>query len=411
MQCLFGTQAYNGDYHFTSFTDLILRVYLEQTGFEVIALVSKDEWLFDCSAKKIKDISLDLNSQLLQIRDLGEFIRIAYNKLLEREPDIDGYIYYKKNLESQNLNREQFLEAIYSSQEYSTKKNGTNYNYQPVEKLCEYSKAVARLEEENTYKVVRGNIDNTSSDAVSKILQSATEVGMEINNYTLDISDYESYFEEAEYILRYPNYYVGNIKEKSLEHYISINLLNINENDVFIDIASEHSPVPEIYSRLKGCRTYSQDIMYPDGVIDNRIGGDACAMPLPSEFASKASLTCSIEHFEGDADTKLFRELFRVLKVGGKVVVVPFYLFTEEATQTDPTVSVPVQVAFDEGCTIYCAEGWGNRHGRFYSPASFIRRIVLPMKGKFNFEFFYLQNAVKVDSSIYARFAFVGTKL
>lgn len=125
MQCLFGTQAYNGDYHFTSFTDLILRTYLEQTGFEVILLISKDEWLFDCSAKKIKDtfkdIFLEVQSQLLKIRNLDEFVRTTYIKFLEREADIDGYIYYKKMLENQVLTREQFLEAIYSSQEYKNK--------------------------------------------------------------------------------------------------------------------------------------------------------------------------------------------------------------------------------------------------------------------------------------------------
>lgn len=121
MQCLFGTQAYNGDYHFTSFTDLILRSYLEQTGFEVISVISKDEWLFDCCAKKVKNISLDLQSRLLKIGDSGEFVRISYIELLGREADIEGYIYYHKMLENNELTREQFLESICSSEEYMKK--------------------------------------------------------------------------------------------------------------------------------------------------------------------------------------------------------------------------------------------------------------------------------------------------
>src|SRR5690606_27137344 len=117
--------------------------------------------------------------------------------------------------------------------------------------------------------------------------------------------------------------YLGNRPEKTLEHYIALTLLDVNADDVFVDIASEHSPVPEIYERLTGAKSYSQDIMYPDGIEGNRIGGDACAMPVADGFASKAALTCSLEHFEGDADTRLFHEMHRVLRPGGKICITP----------------------------------------------------------------------------------------
>jgi ubiquinone/menaquinone biosynthesis C-methylase UbiE len=151
--------------------------------------------------------------------------------------------------------------------------------------------------------------------------------------------------------------------------------------------------------------------MYPGGINGGQIGGDACSMPVPDGFASKASLTCSLEHFEADADTRLFCELSRVLKPGGAVCVVPFYLFVEPVTQTDPTVSIASNVSFDIGTTIYCAEGWGNRHGRFYSPGSFVQRVADAVKETFRFDYFYLKNASDVDASIYARFAFLATRL
>jgi SAM-dependent methyltransferase len=134
-------------------------------------------------------------------------------------------------------------------------------------------------------------------------------------------------------------------------------------------------------------------------------------MPVPDGFASKACLTCSLQHFEGDADTRLFVELARVLRPGGAVCIVPFYVNTEAVTLTDPVVSVGVNVPFESGAPIHCVEGWGNRHGRFYSPESFARRIAGPLRDRFRFDFLCLTDAAAIDPTVYARFAFVATRL
>ncbi len=254
-------------------------------------------------------------------------------------------------------------------------------------------------------------IDISSPEKAQHIIELGQQAGIEFVDYAIDLAGYRQYYQQADYQGRYSEYYVGNQVEKSLEHYIALTLLDLGPTDVFIDLASEHSPIPEIYGRLTGATTYSQDIMYPPGINGNQIGGDACAMPVPDGFASKATLTCSLEHFERDADTRLFVELARVLKPGGKVCIIPFYVYDRAAVQTDPSVSVPARVVFDPEATIYCAEGWGNRHGRFYSPKTFVQRILQPVQHQFKFEFYYLKNAVSVDASVYARFAFTATRL
>ncbi len=63
------------------------------------------------------------------------------------------------------------------------------------------------------------------------------------------------------------------------------------------------------------------------------------------------------ERCEDDRDTALFQELTRVLKVGGKVVVIPLYMCSTPGAFTDPRWSVPANVAFDEGATISGATG------------------------------------------------------
>ncbi len=285
----------------------------------------------------------------------------------------------------------------------------SNYVYQPDVKRMSYGEAVVAL---SRHHPVRGHaIDNLSEEPMRRVAALAAERDMELQPLRLDAAAYRDYYAKALYDEKYPDYYRGNRPEKTLEHHIALSLLEIGADDVFVDIASEHSPVPEIYERLTGAKSFSQDIMYPDGIDGNRIGGDACAMPVADGFASKAALTCSLEHFEGDADTRLFHEMHRVLRPGGKICITPFYLHHEEGTQTDPTLSVPAGVTFDETAVIYCAEGWNNRHGRFYTPGSFADRISSPMKGKFTFAFYRVENAKEIDPSTYVRYAFVATRI
>lgn len=52
IQCCFGTQAYQGDFHLSGFTHALLRNYLESAGFSIVSMRSKDVWLIDAVAKK-----------------------------------------------------------------------------------------------------------------------------------------------------------------------------------------------------------------------------------------------------------------------------------------------------------------------------------------------------------------------
>lgn len=226
----------------------------------------------------------------------------------------------------------------------------------------------------------------------------------------LDVDECHRYCLEAGYRSRYPEYYSWNFPEKSMEHFVAMKLLQPAREDIFLDLASEDSPVCEIWSRLYGTNAYSQDIMYEKGVHGHRIGSDACAMPLPDGFASKALLACSLEHFEGDADARLFTELHRVLQPGGKLCVVPFYLASVAFTMTDPTISAINDVSFDQGALLYCSKGWGNRHGRHYSPETFAARIAAHTREMFDFKLYHLSNAKDIDSSCYGRFALLALR-
>ena len=146
------------------------------------------------------------------------------------------------------------------------------YVYQPAAATMTFSDAVRALTARG-YTTVPGPVDMTSPQTVNRIRQVARDSGIVFAGHAIDPERFQQYVAEAGYRAQYAEYYRGNQVEKSLEHFVALELLQVARGDVFIDIASEHSPFAEIVARLKGATTFSQDIMYPEGVVGNRIGG------------------------------------------------------------------------------------------------------------------------------------------
>jgi hypothetical protein len=225
-----------------------------------------------------------------------------------------------------------------------------------------------------------------------------------VTDWSLDPAEYRKFFAQAGYRERHAAYYPTNIHEKSLEHFIAQKLLGLSESDTYVDVASEHSPVPEIYGRLYGCSTYAQDLSYPPGLHGTRIGGSAAAMPVTAGFATKMALHCSFEHFEGTADAGFVRECARVLAPGGVAVVVPLYLNDVYAVQTNPVTSLLSPVPFEEDAIVCCDRKWKNRHARFYD-ARHLHKLLADNAAGLTCSVFRILNPDAVHPSCYAWFA------
>jgi predicted O-methyltransferase YrrM len=267
-------------------------------------------------------------------------------------------------------------------------------NRHSLEFLAAYSK-IREPKEDHNVLFAEGVLDD--------IVLRLNKLGVQVAEWSIDVPDYRRYFDAAGYRQFFKNYYTFNLHEKSLEHYIAAKLLRLDERDVYIDIASEHSPAPDIYHRLFGAKTYRQDLAYPKGLHDRQIGGDAAHMPVPDHFASAMALHCSFEHFEGKSDIGFTREIVRVLRPGGRVCIVPLYLLDEYAVQTDPCIALNAQVDFDEDAVVYCTEGWRNRHARFYDPEHLVSRVIKHLSGC-TVKILHVTNAAEVDPSCYVHF-------
>jgi hypothetical protein len=213
------------------------------------------------------------------------------------------------------------------------------------------------------------------SISAPRIFRDLKKSGFLLENYLINIKGYHEYIGRSRYAERFPGYFPDNVSQKSLEHYLAAKLLDVNEKDIYIDIASEGSPAPFLYRELFGAKTFRQDLIYAPGFNGDQIGGDAARMEIPDEFATKMALHCSFEHFEGNSDIGFIHEAYRILKPGGSVCIVPLYLADEYCIVTDPVTAAIQNTEFEDSAMVCCVKGHNAPFGRFYDPANLKSRI------------------------------------
>jgi len=113
LQCLYGTQAYNGDFHYTGFTDILLEKMLNDAGFSIEKIETRDEWLFKVLARKVADRQVD---SIFFLSD-EEFVRAIYSRFLGRKADQDGFGCYLGIIKS-GIVREAVVDSIKKSDEH-----------------------------------------------------------------------------------------------------------------------------------------------------------------------------------------------------------------------------------------------------------------------------------------------------
>jgi ubiquinone/menaquinone biosynthesis C-methylase UbiE len=249
-----------------------------------------------------------------------------------------------------------------------------------------------------------------------EIIKQLHEFGIKHSAYRIDLAGFNKYLSAAQYPL---SYYGGrNLKaeriEKSLEHFASLILLNLNKESVVVDAGAGTSPFYKIAAELSGSKkVYRQDKQFASGLNGYTIGGSASKFPLPDASVDAISLHCSLEHFENKEDVNFFVEAQRVLKPGGKCVILPFYLSSRYTVHLDPVknflnFSTP-NVRYDSNAQIrYCDSR--QRFSRHYDVKTFKERILNQLK-KVELEIFFVENFKEVHHDCYLRFIAVFTKI
>lgn len=265
--------------------------------------------------------------------------------------------------------------------------------------------------------VATGELSDYQNCAESVWEQLRLLPNLETNEWQIDPLKYRDYVNAA-HCAELDHYYRGGASgnslhraEKLLQHYISMGLLCIDKRDVFIDVASNTSPIRHIVKRLYGASCYSLDLSYPPGVHGELIGADAGAMPLESGSVSKMSLHCSFEHFACGADTRFVRECARVLRPGGRVCIVPLYVLPNYCILVDPTLEMDISIRDTEGAKVVYVRGYHVDYGRFYNPEAFKQRILSAAEG-LRTTVYRVRGLEKLQGeNVYSHFALVLEKL
>ena len=114
IQCMYGTQGYDGDFHLNGFTEVTLRHHLTEAGFSVTSLKIVDDWMFEVHAQKVQHVVPD---PMLRLPTDKEFLHAIYKSFFQRSVDPDGESYYLKVMAG-GIVREAVLEALKNSEEY-----------------------------------------------------------------------------------------------------------------------------------------------------------------------------------------------------------------------------------------------------------------------------------------------------
>ncbi len=203
----------------------------------------------------------------------------------------------------------------------------------------------------------------------------------------IDVADHATQFlawrHLGEYDGEYRNY-AGDLHhcllEKALEHYLSVVLARPAQGMTAIDIGSCRSVVPSILRRVYGVTCYEQDLTYPPGVNGMQIGSSAESIPLESGSVDFMTLHCTFEHFEGSVDTGFVKECARLLRPGGRTIILPLYLNESHCNVTGLTdAQEQATIGWDPQAQHFCEiPEWHNRFGRHYSPSALQGRVLGP---------------------------------
>ena len=176
---------------------------------------------------------------------------------------------------------------------------------------------------------------NPDIDELSSIERDLLALGVPVESYEPDPDQFQFFLQKQ----WFPTYYHGGHEggvwdEKLLEHWISSELLGLHEfgpADIYVDVAAASSPWARILRDRLGINAFAIDL----GPIPDEYSGcecyrqeDATRTSFQNGSVRGISLHCAYEMFMKDDDIRLIAEISRILRPGGRAVILPIYMHT-----------------------------------------------------------------------------------
>ncbi|QSV66672.1 MAG: class I SAM-dependent methyltransferase [Aphanizomenon flos-aquae DEX188] len=258
---------------------------------------------------------------------------------------------------------------------------------------------------------------NPSSEELQQIENDLINLGIEILDYSPNLKNFIK-FKSSAY---FPSDYHGGIDsgvwdEKLLEHWVAFELLGLEHyqpDDIYVDVAAASSPWAKTLRDKFGIFSFAIDL---DKVGKNykdlsyyRIE-NATATTFETNSVKGASLQCAYEMFINNDDISFIDEVARILKPGGKVIILPLYMHNHYCAYSTPEYYGKgySDVEAKEYLRLDCL---GVPSSRKYNAIKLKERILCTIqKNKLNYRLFAIRNKSDLGNNIYCHFILEVTK-
>lgn len=257
---------------------------------------------------------------------------------------------------------------------------------------------------------------NPIQEELVQIENQFLSTGVAVEDYSPSVGGLKN-FQEAQY---FPLDYHGGVtspvwNEKLLEHWLAAELLGLMDYrpvDVYVDIAAGSSPWARTLRERLGLTAFAIDLEVGPAYQDlsyYRVE-NATFTKFADGSVRGASLQCAYEMFMQDDDTNLLKELARILKPGGKAVIVPLYMHTHYCAYSTPEhygKGYSDRVAKE----YVCCDWRGIPSARFYDVDQLNKRVLSQINNLgMKYRLLALRNKADFGKDIYCHFILEITK-
>lgn len=246
---------------------------------------------------------------------------------------------------------------------------------------------------------------------LQEIEQDLLKLGVSVLDYNPDPRGFLEFQSQGWFSPRYHGGIEGGVwHEKVLEHWIGserLGLMEFSENDIYVDIAASGSPWAKHLRERARIQSFAIDLQeigeaYSD--LHYYKVEDATRTSFVDESVKGVSLQCAFEMFMGDDDVNLVYELKRILRPGGKAVILPLYMHVEHCGYASPDYYS--KNYFDDGALRYVRRDIiGIPFSRKYSADILNSRILSAIESLgMKYQIFALRNKNDFGPNIYCHF-------
>lgn len=196
---------------------------------------------------------------------------------------------------------------------------------------------------------------------------------VEVIDYSITSDALASFMSDV----RYPRYYYRGYSRvrSALWHMVGLHLCDLERGNLVLDIGAHRGIWGRIARKKYRCDVFDVDLQYSPGIRGTQVGADAAAIPIPSNSVSHIVSFCAFNCMEGTSDIGLMKEATRLLRPGGKLVIVPLCIGDEHVNLYDPLICTQPH-SFDPGARQVAWWRWGNNFGRWYDRSAFSKRVL-----------------------------------